>query len=72
MRVMVVIMKRSKDHLFPRSETYLHGVLPPYTLQKNEFFLIVLAIVEALGWKHNLNDYKQSLQVQQIELSSGL
>ena len=54
--VMVVIMKRSKDHLFSRCQADLWGILPSYAptlivhlLQKNEFLLIVLAMVEALS-----------------------
>ena len=54
--VRVVMMKRSKDHLFPRSRADLWGILPPYAptliahlLQKDEFPLIVLAMVEALS-----------------------
>ena len=52
--VIVVIKKQSKDYLFPRSQTYLQGILPPYapTLiahlsQKDEFPVIVLAMIEA-------------------------
>ena len=61
--VMVVMMKRSKNHLFSKSQTYLQSILLPYTLEKDEFFLIVLAMVEALSLRQYLNDYKQSLQV---------
>ena len=31
--VMVVMIKRSKDH-FPRSQTYLRDILPPYAPKK--------------------------------------
>ena len=48
--------KTVEDHLFPRSQTYLWGILPPYapTLilhrsRKDEFSLIVLTMVEALS-----------------------
>ena len=46
--MMVVIIKRSKNHP-PRSQTDLQGILPPYTSEKGEFPLIVLAIVETLS-----------------------
>ena len=32
--VMMVMMKWSKDHLFPRSQTDLQGILSPYALEK--------------------------------------
>ena len=37
----VVMMKWLKNHLFPRSLTYLRNILPPYALKKDEFPLIV-------------------------------
>ena len=42
-------MKRLKNHLFLRNQMYLQSILPPYTPKKDEFFLIVLAIIEALS-----------------------
>ena len=54
--VIVVMMKHSKDHLFLKSQTDLQSILPPYALtliayfsQKDEFPIIVLAMVEALS-----------------------
>ena len=47
--VMVVMMKQSKYPLFPKNQTSLQDILPFYTLEKDKFPLIVLAIVEALS-----------------------
>ena len=48
-KLMGVMMKQLKNHLFPRSRTYLQGILPPYALEKNEFPFTVLALVKALS-----------------------
>ena len=48
MRVIVVMIKWSKDYL-SKSQADLQGILPSYALEKDEFLLIVLAIVEALS-----------------------
>ena len=42
------MMKRSKDYP-PKSRADLQGILPPYALEKDEFPLIVLAVIEALS-----------------------
>ena len=47
--VMEMMMKLSKDHLFPKSQMYLQSISPPYALEKDKFFLIVLTMVEALS-----------------------
>ena len=46
--VIGLMMKRSKNHLL-KSRADLQGILSPYTLKKDEFLLIVLAIVRALS-----------------------
>ena len=47
-RGMVVMMKQSKDHLL-RSWADLQDILPLYTPEKDEFSLIVLAMIEAFS-----------------------
>ena len=47
-KVIGVMIKQSKDY-FPRSWTYLQGILLAYALKKDEFSLIVLAMVETLS-----------------------
>ena len=46
--VIVIMIKRLKNRLL-RNKTYLQGILPSYTPEKNEFCLIVLAMVEAFS-----------------------
>ena len=47
--VMMMIMKRFKDHLFLRSQIYLLSILSSYTLEKNKFPIILLTKIEALS-----------------------
>ena len=48
-RITMVMMKWLKNHFFSRSRTDLQGILPLYVPEKDEFPLIVLAMVEAFS-----------------------
>ena len=47
--VIDVMIKRSKNHLFPRNQMYLHGILAPNAAKKDEFPLTVVAMLKALS-----------------------
>ena len=47
-KVIGIMIKWLKDH-FPRNRVDLWGIIPPYVLEKYEFLLIVLAMIEALS-----------------------
>ena len=58
--VIVMRMKWSKDHLFPRSRTDLRGILPPYASKKRWVFLDSFGY----GWGSQLEALPKWLQAK--------
>ena len=71
--VMVVIMKRSKDHLFPRSQTYLRSILPSYALTLIVYFSKKMRSPDNSNhcWGSQLKTLYKRLQNKAVVRSAG-